>query len=109
MKEKAYTERYCIYKPTAGVKKSKVIKDEEEPLNSFADKTSLVGQLAKLEKGHYKKYVNNEVSCGDEEPKTMMEENLLKEGEDQHKSFLNDSWVGDDVMGMGFGEEGNAW
>ena len=37
-----------------------------------------------------------------------MEENLLKEGEDQHKSFLNYGWVGDDVMGMGFGEEGNA-
>ena len=26
MKEKAYKERYCIYNPTAGVKKSKVKK-----------------------------------------------------------------------------------
>ena len=63
-------------------------KDMEEPLNSFADKTSLVGQLAKLEKAHYEEYVNNEVSCGDGELKNMMEENLLKEGKDQHKSFL---------------------
>ena len=101
MKEKAYKEKYCISKPTAGVKKSKVMTDEEEPLNSFADKTSLVGQLAKLEKEHSVENVNNEVSCSDGEPTKMMEER-----EDQHKSFLNDGWVGDNVMGMGLGEEG---
>ena len=108
MKEKAYKEKYCISKPTAGVKKSKVMTDEEEPLNSFADKTSLVGQLAKLEKEHSVENVNNEVSCSDGEPTNMIEENLLKEGEDQHKSFLNDGWVGEDVIGMGLGEEGKV-
>ena len=106
MKEKAYKEKYCISKLTAGVKKSKVMNDDVEPLNSLADKTSLVGQLAKLEKEHSKENVNNEVRCSDGEPTNIKEENLLKEGEDQHKSFLNDGWIGEDVIGMGFGEKG---
>ena len=80
IKEKAYKEKFCNYKPSAGVNKSSVIKKSrvkkhvEEPLNSFADKTSLVCQLAKLEKESSENFVSNEVlklvSC-QESPQTV--------------------------------------
>ena len=70
MKKKVHNKKHCTYKTTAGAKKSsvikrsKVMKDEYEPLISFADKISLVGQLSKLWKEHSEENVNNEVSCG---------------------------------------------
>ena len=115
MKEKIYKEKYCINKPITGVKKvsvinkSKVMKDEEEPPISFADKTSLVSNLAKLEKEHSEKNVNNEVlkvSCSDQETANLLDENLLKGDKDPYKSFLNDNLIGEDVMSMGLEEEG---
>ena len=93
IRERSYKKTFCINKPAAGVKKifvfdkSLVNKYGKGPLNAFEDKRSLVGQLAKLEEN-----VNTE-------------ERLSKQGEEPFKSFLNDSWVGEELMGEELEEE----
>ena len=108
MKEKDYKEKYCIYsdspmkKNPLGVKKSsliknsKVMKQEEETFYPFTDKKSLVGQLAKLEKENSEQNVLK-VSGSDVGASHIVEEKLLREGEDPHLNFLHD----ESVEGMG--------
>ena len=119
MKERDYKEKYCIYsdssmkselsviKKSSVIKKAKAMKEEEKAFNPFTDieydcnikhcdqcdKSSLVVQLAKLEKEHSEGNVNSEglqVSgdCG--EAINITEENLLGEEKDSHTSFLQD-------------------
>ena len=93
MKERTYKKTFCIYKQAVGVKKAVVVKKSEVTKSTKGPLNALVGHLAKLEKEH-------------SEEKFLTEERLSEQDKEPIKSFLNDSWVGEEVMAEGLGEEG---